>query len=480
VSVALAATLIVGGYSAYSCPQASPEAAPPVSKQTIKLDRPNFVLINIDSLRADHMGVYQYKKNTTPFLDRLFEKGIVFNHAITPGYLTFQTDAAVFSGLYPSQNNVRTWTTPINAKLHLLPEILSTYGYKTAAFVSPSLWQSFGWSDKFGTYTLNGNGKNLAESKAAVRKWIQDNGQKPFFLFWHIYDVHQPYLRPADTRGYTGKWLDPRRTWAWYAQTTSAMPLGGSPIRQRRQAASTYVWVPLAQADVDYLAYAYDEGISYADAQLAAFFASLKSDPAFSHTVFIISSEHGEDLKEHGFIFHRDVYEVNTRVPLAIIAPGSAYQRVDEPVSSLDIMPTVLELAGIKSPGNIEGRSLVRLIQGGSYPDRPIYTERPPFGEASVRLGSWKYILRNPAKKEMALGKASFPFFGDMVKSDITYSDELYDLAQDPNEQNNLIGKGLPQEIQLKELVVRFQAKMQEAVRGNNIKDVPEHIFSYP
>jgi arylsulfatase A-like enzyme len=95
------------------------------------------------------MGTYGYEKNTTPFLDSLFQKGAVFENAITPGYLTFQTDAAIFSSLYPSENNVMTWSTPINDKIYILPQILHIYGFDTAAFVSPSLWEYFGWSKQF-------------------------------------------------------------------------------------------------------------------------------------------------------------------------------------------------------------------------------------------------------------------------------------------------------------------------------------------
>ena len=115
-----------------------------VQEDNLRLpERTNILLINIDSLRADRMGVYGYNKETTPFLDSLFAQGVIFENAIAPAYLTFQTDASIFSGLYPSQHSMATWDTPIDKMIKLFPKRLSELGYRTAAFVSPSLWEYF-------------------------------------------------------------------------------------------------------------------------------------------------------------------------------------------------------------------------------------------------------------------------------------------------------------------------------------------------
>lgn len=464
------------------------DSSPIVKLKRLSTDNKlNFVLINIDSLRADHMGIYGYNKNTTPFLDSLAKQGVVFKEAITPTYLTFQTDAAIFSGLYASQNNVQTWDTPINDNLYLLPKILGLYGYKTAAFVSPSLWEYFGFAKQFDEYTLTGPVKNLSKVQPKVIEWIKNHQDSPSFLFWHIYDVHLPYNQ-TDTK-YISQFnqliTDPKgpygtlRQFNWQAQTTKSIPT----IIGYLAGIAELDWEPLNQDDVDYLSCAYDEGIRYVDAQLKDFFSQIQKLPNYKNTVFIISSEHGEDLKEHGFIFHRDIYDVNTHVPLIIIFPESISEKIDKPVSSLDIMPTILDLAKIKTPENGEGISLLPLIKGQYSKDRPIYTERPPYDEYSVRLGDWKYILRNPNKKEMIkAAQVDNPsdFFDDIIKSDITFSDELYNIKKDPNEQNNLIGKGLPIENQLKELVLAFKTKMTNARAANNIKSLNIPIFTYP
>ena len=456
-------------------------------KQLSNRNQLNFVLINIDGLRADHMGVYGYNKNTTPFLDSLAKQGVVFKEAITPAYLTFQTDAAIFSGLYASQNNVQTWDTPINDNLYLLPKILSLYGYKTAAFVSPSLWEYFGLAKQFDEYHLAGMSKNMSVVQPNIVNWIKNHQNVPFFLFWHIYDVHLPY-RQVETNykcQFNQLTTDPKGQYGtfplfeWQAQTTKSIPM----IIDYPDGSEKLSWNPLDKNDIDYLNYAYDEGIKYVDSQLKDFFNQLQQLPNYKNTVFIISAEHGEDLKEHGFIFHRDIYDVNTRVPLIIIFPKSISKKIDKPVSSLDIMPTILDLAKIKASENGEGISLLPLIKGQASKDSPIYTERPPYDEYSVRLGDWKYILRNSNKTKMIkTAQLANPkdFFDEIIKNDITFSDELYNLKEDPTEQNNLIGKGLPVENQLKELALAFKTKMTNARATNNIKSLNIPIFTYP
>lgn len=425
--------------------------------------KPNIILINIDSLRADHMSLYGYGKNTTPFLDSFLKKGVVFNNAITPSILTFQTDAAIFSGLYPSQNNVQQWETPINPSLDLLPKVLGFYGYKSGAFVSPSLYEKFGWSTQFNYFKKNPDLKNINESKKYVASWMKDT-KVPFFVFWHIYDVHSPFVDVSKefyTKNYTGPFSNSKDS-HWYAESQSKDEIS-------------------KQDDIDFLVASYDSGIKYVDTQLKEFFESIQDEPWYSNSIFIISSEHGEDLEEHGFIFHRDVYDVNTRVPLVVVAPKLSAQKVNEAVSSLDIFPTIIDLIGGTVPVNIEGSSLLPLSNGSSL-NRDIYTERSPFDEFSIRSKNWKYILRDPKIKE----KTYFPFILRMITNEPKYTgDELYDLSVDPNEQNNLISKNLPIKKELQNKILRFQQKMLQARISNQTMTNPavpinKSLIPYP
>ena len=200
----------------------------------------------------------------------------------------------------------------------------------------------------------------------------------------------------------------------------------------------------------------------------------------------IISAEHGDDLQEHGYIFHRDLYDVNIHVPLLILSPNENPKRISEPVSLLDIMPTVLGLLNVTIPQNIEGESLIPLLEGQSL-HRSIFSERPPFNEYSIRAGKWKYILRNENKTRNAFLKYvksvdnSAQFMYSIIINDITTGDELYDLSSDPYESINLIGKNLSVEGQLRDEILNFRNKMQKARNKNKgaLTNV-NGIFTYP
>lgn len=451
----------------------------------------NVVLINIDGLRADYMGAYGSTKHLTPFLDSLCAKGVVFEQAIIPSYLTFQTDAAILSGLYPSQNNVRTWDTPINGKLPLLPGILKLYNYKTAALVNPSMWEYFGWNTQFDSYETDWTMRNIGEEKNKVQRMLT-NSQQPFFFFWHIYDLHQPYMPPSaeffpgvydgPLKDETVQWKFEKQTkdtWFYLDATTSAQT--GTKI---------YAPVKLTEQDRRYLQASYETGIRSVDEELRLFFQSIRDTPIYKNTLFIISSEHGEDMNEHGFIFHRDLYDVNIRVPLVFLHQSLKPRRVKEAVSSLDIMPTILRLLHIPTPEHTEGTDLTPVFEGKSLDaERSIFSERPPYDEYSLRKGNWKYILRNPDKKTVyhsdvppEVQQKIGDFFGDLLFADDTASDELYDLSKDSTEQHNLIGTGLPQEESLRKDVTIFREKMRNAREDN--KTVPQadwrKLMPYP
>ncbi|MEK9177445.1 MAG: sulfatase-like hydrolase/transferase [Patescibacteria group bacterium] len=416
-------------------------------------ERPTVIYISIDSLRADHMGAYGYGKPTTPFLDSLLLRGAVFERVYAPGYLTFQTDAAVLSGLYPSKNNVTTWETPIRHDVELLPEILKLYGYSTGAFVSPSLWKYFGFNRGFDTYVLNSKMKNIAEARETILNWVAGH-TGPRFVFWHIYDAHLPFVaaeKPFLTEEYNGPFASTTRRFNWVSQTLSSVPATGGAV-------------PISDADRKYLAAAYDTGIRKVDDELRIFYAKLSSRVDFRNVIFVIASEHGEDLGEHGFVFHRDLYDVNTRVPLAIVYPHSVEpRRITTPVSLLDVMPTILSLAGIVPKVGIDGIDLTPLIEGREPEDRDIYIERQPFDEYALVDWPYKYIMRSPKKAITSGDEYDQLFFREIRKNDVTEADELYHLGNDPGEERSLIGVGVSEATSLRARLEEFRNRMSEA-----------------
>lgn len=440
----------------------------PAAKLTSYHDSPNIVIINIGSLSARHMGVYGYIKNTTPFLDSLFRQGVVFSNAITPAFLDFQTDAAILSGLYSSQNNVMTGLTPVNERLNLLPFILGLNGYKTVAFVPPSLSPEFRLNKGFDEYVISNNLQTIAMIKSSVAVWMT-KAKSPFFVFWNMKDSELPFMKPAEEffKGeYSGAFPNQGK-WDFVDQASVG-------FRQNNpEAEKNLVFAKMKATDVRYLQAAYDTGIRHLDNQLRSFFESIQDTEFYLKTVFIITAEHGENLKEHDFIFHRDLYDMNIHVPLALIGLHVKPRAIDEAVSSLDIMPTVMEIAGGVMPENIEGKSLVPLIKGKSL-DRDVYTERPPLDEYAMRRGNWKYIMRNPEKNNPAfVNSIKDHLMRKIASGDIYAGDELYDLSADKLEQNNLLGKGLTGESEMKNSLIKFRGKMHRAQKYNTGMDKP-------
>lgn len=441
---------------------------PRVDREILAAQKPNILFIQIDSLRADYLQRYGFPTSTAPFLESLFDRGVVFDKAIAPAYLTFQTDAAIFSGLYPSQNNVQTWSSPIRKELTLFTKMLKVNNYTLEAYVSPSLYEYFGFFKDFDTFTAELRNRS-AESNAQniLTSVTQRNAAVPYFTFWHIYDVHLPYIEPY-TSQYSGVFAS-STNWLWSDQSTST-------IRRHKNAD----YYSLTEDDYEYLREAYIAGIKHTDSILAGFFEDFKSkhEDQFDNTIIILTAEHGEDLEEHGFTFHRDLYDVNTHVPLAIVYPKALRpQRITTPVSLLDLPPTILELTGTaptETTSFNEGISLLSLMEGSldPYENRYIFSERAPFEEYAVWQGPYKYILRNPSMRaytptiEINDGETNFTqlelFFTYLRRNDTSWQDELYDTSTDPLEQNNLIGTGVAKEHTLKSIVSDFALRMKQ------------------
>lgn len=435
---------------------------PPKSPSSHK-DSPNILLINIESLRAEQMGGDGYNKNTTPFLDSLFRQGVVFKNAITPAYLAFQNDAAILSGLFPSQNNMMTRLTSINGKINLLPRILGFYGYRTAAFVHPDVWLKMNPEKIFDEYFISKNPGNMAETKFSVAEWMT-RAKSPFFVYWNVNDPHLPFMKSTEgffKEKYSGPLLKMGNL--NFVNHTTA---GGH--KNNAESAKSPAFAEKNGTDVRYLRAAYDTGIQYLDNQFRSFFESIRDKEFYRNTVFIIIAGHGEDLNGHGLISHKDIYDVNIHVPLALIGLPMEPKAIDATVSTIDIMPTIMEIAGGVVPQNVEGQSLLPLIQG-KFTKRDVYTERPPFDEYAMRRGSWKYIMRNPAKmdKPAFINSINDDLMKEIALGDTYAGDELYDLSADRLEQNNLVGKGFPAEPEMKSALILFRAKMHRAQEYN-------------
>jgi choline-sulfatase len=352
--------------------------------------RPNVVLITLDTTRADRLGSYGYTSAATPHLDRLAAGGVRFAQAVSPAPLTLPAHASLMTGRNPYAHGVRNnGHFVLAADVPTLAERFAAAGYDTAAFVSSFvLDRQFGLARGFATYDdALDPPRGLADSLelerrgdrtvAAAAAWLAArpaSPARPYFLWVHLYDAHDPYTPPASYRA----------------------SFEGRP---------------------------YDGELAFQDAMVGDLLGRAGHGAAGGGPLVVVAGDHGESLGEHGESTHGlFVYESAVRIPLLVSWPGVLAPRVVDPVVGLvDVAPTVAALAGVAPFEGVDGRSVVALVDGvaDAAPSPAAYAETyfPQFfmGWAplrSVRDGQWKFI------------DAPDP--------------ELYDLAADPGEQRNL------------------------------------------
>ncbi len=301
----------------------------------------SLLLITLDTTRADHLGCYGDREASTPNLDRLAAGGIRVADAVTPVPMTLPAHASLLTGLTPPAHGVR-----VNGGHGLatdrvtLAEVLKGAGYRTAAFVSSFvLAPRFGLDQGFDTYDARFEatraaafGEQSERSAGAVTDaalaWL-DRGrgdERPFFLWVHFYDPHDPYAPPEP-----------------YASRFADRP--------------------------------YDGEIAYVDEELGRLLAELDRTGLQASTVVVVAGDHGESLGEHGERYHsRSLYEGAVHVPVLLRVPGLASPRVldDRVVSLADLFPTLLDLLDLEAPGATQGRSLLR---APADPGRTVYLE---------------------------------------------------------------------------------------------------------
>ena len=352
---------------------------------------PNIVLITVDTLRADRLEPYGYRLIKTPQISRLASDGILFDRAIAQVPLTLPSHCSIMTGTYPFSTGVRDQAGFVLAdNVTTLAESLKKAGYDTAAFVASSVLEArTGLAQGFDIYSdpTKGDKGTLVGPEGLERrgdaivaealKWIEAPGRKKFFVWIHLYETHAPYRSPES-----------------YASRYRKHP--------------------------------YDGAIAYVDSILGAFLQSAISRGWYDRSIIVFTSDHGESLGDHGEQTHGFfLYDATLRVPLIVKLPRFRWRgtKVVDQVRSIDIAPTILELAGLKREPEIQGESLLsRMARKANPSDLVAYSETyfpyyhfkwsPLF---SLRTSKYLYI------------KAPLP--------------ELYDLALDPGEKENIAPK---------------------------------------
>jgi arylsulfatase A-like enzyme len=341
------------------------------------------VLITLDTTRADYLGVYGSTYAATPNLNHLASRAVVFEQAMTVAPLTLPAHSSLFTGLLPPRHGVRDNAGALTGRHDTLAELLRRRGFQTAAFVSSAILHADrGLAAGFETYDdrratsrarTGGLHRPANETVDAALTWLRKRDDRPFFLWVHLYDPHAPYDPP-----------EPLRT---------------------------------AYRDNPYAG-----EIAFVDAELGRLTAFLEAGGRFDRTAIVVTADHGESLHEHGEAGHGIfLYQSVVRVPLIVRAPGLAARRIAAVARLVDVMPTILELAGADRPAaSLDGVSLIDAMRGAADLDLDAYAETQyplEFGWSPLRS------LQNGRFKLIAAPRP-----------------ELYDLERDPSERRNLFG----------------------------------------
>ena len=407
------------------------------------------LLLTVDTLRSDHLSANGYDLPSTPYLDGLLAGGVAFPRTLAPVPRTTPSLASLLTGAYPHTTGVRTLYDPLSDEVTSLAEILRRNGYRTAAVVSNHVLTRERRLDRgFEVYNAAGDVRGAGATTDAALALAEPAWRDRSVLLWvHYIDPHVPYLPPealaeAFDPGYAGR----------YARGFGSVPggIGDRAYPADLPKAEAVYRNPLPEEVNAHVRRLYAADVRATDDQIARLVEGLKTRVKNDWLV-VFTADHGESLGEHDFYWdHGDyVYNADLQVPLGFVLPPGDPRargaRVEDWVSLVDVMPTLLDLLGVGVPNEvaaqIEGRSLLPFLEGATLPPRPVFAEsgtsfypqlvrrRVGFDVAgrfrAAVLGDWKLIWTPGQTPEMEY--------------------ELYDLAADPAETHDLWTAGHPQ-----------------------------------
>ena len=402
-------------------------------------ERPHVVLVSLDTLRPDRLGVYGYDGDTSPRLDAFAREALVFDNAFAVAPFTLPTHASMFTGLYPHEHGAGH-TSPFvplasaaEGGAATLAERLRDAGYRTTASTAGGIMsRKNGLARGFDRWSENTR-ENLGAALPRILGALAGDPSRPTFLFVHTYDIHGPYpdAPPHEPAKRTPKEArDAAREW------------------RRINAIGMHDYLELDRyAGVDDVRRAYDEGIRRTDANLAALFTRLRQLGMWDHALVVVTSDHGETLYDRGlYIGHTyTLHDEIVRIPLIVKLPaaGTAYAdaphatgRTDELVDHTDLFPTILAAVGVEAPDGVSGSDVFARLRGDLPRRGRVRGEAAHTGSRYVRTPTWKaiapaYALDDPRARVPGAFRDRFDTAA-----------QLYDVAADPGERTNLAAAG--------------------------------------
>lgn len=413
----------------------------------------NVLLIVIDTLGAKHVGAQRDGRSITPHLDRLAAEGTTFTRAYSSAPWTKPSIGTMFTGLMPSSHGVIKLRDILPERATTVAERLQHRGYRTAGVVSHTLLnQKSGLAQGFEDYTVvkferavHDDITSDAVSNEAIR-WLDGrDAASPFLLFLHYFDPHYNYQD------------HPQYSFANNYQGSLRPGLNFRVLRDR---------IPeLTPQDIEYLVALYHEEIAYTDQEIGRVLDYLERNGLRDDTLIVVVADHGEEFFEHGFLGHtRTLYDELIHVPFIVSWPGRVkQQRIEVPVSLVDLTPTLLELLGVTEQNvSFDGISLAQCLVNGSceLPHRPLFAE--------VHFSS-----PNIAAHKSAVLDWPYKLISDKIAGSVT----LYDRAQDPDEQRDLTAQQQPLLESLRARLERFEQRGSATDREEGaFEETPEEL----
>jgi len=417
-------------------------------------DRPlNVLVIAIDTLRADHLGCYGYKRSTSPMIDALASRGVLVERAVSQAPWTLPSFASIFTSLYPSQHGAATVDSRIRQEIPTLASILAEHGYLTAALVNaPLLQPEYGMATGFDFYDAPppDSIRTAGRITEDALSWLGDNKKQAFFLFVHYFDPHLSYAPPAPFDrmfggGYTGS-IQGSFDLDHFSSTNSR------DIRREIES--------LSRADRDRIVALYDGEIAFTDSAVGALLDGLKAHNLEQRTLVVLLSDHGEEFFDHGGLDHgHTLFDELLSVPLIFSLPGTlpVESRLEGQARLIDVAPTVLDILGMEPPEHFEGMSLRPWIggdvstlasgpggedQGGLAPpdEGKLLPQADAYAEALRRNNTLRCISSYPWK---------------LVLDTRTNERSLFNLEEDPGEQHSAGGTQPAEDYRLEQAIYR-------------------------
>jgi len=361
---------------------------------------PNVILITIDTVRADRMGFLGSQRGLTPNLDALARQSVVFTRTYSQVPITTASHATILTGTYPQFHKVSDFGIPLAQDLPYAPSIFKQRGYRTAAFVGslvldPKARSAPGFDRGFDAFDAGYRRRHAGESRystierrggevvAHALTWLTQHPRGQFFVWVHLYDAHDPYDPPE-------------------------------PFKTKYSSAP------------------YDGEIAYVDSVVGKFLHQLRARNVYAGALIAVMADHGEALGEHGEATHGVfLYDETIHVPLLFKLPQqrSAGKRIESRVQLVDVLPTLLQVAKIAIPSQVQGQSLLPMLQPSTSTENAKEAtqaaDRPAYSESDYPQHTFGWSLLH------ALRTGKYLFIGAPRK-------ELYDVSADPKAEHNL------------------------------------------